>query len=129
MKALLLFLLLAPLSNVFAQDWTYLTSSTDGKDYFYKNHTEDVLYKKIWIKVVGKKLQRYTKGNKKVFFSGYSLMLYNVNCRDRSSAIIKISHYSSNGNYIATIDGNEFDFNFPNPGTVGERFIDAACDQ
>ncbi len=129
MKALLLFLLLAPLSNVFAQDWTYLTSSTDGKDYFYKNHTEDVLYKKIWIKVVGKKLSRYSRSNKKVYFSGYSLVLYNVSCSDRSSAIIKISNYSSNGTFLDSSNGNEFAFSYPNPGTIGESIVEAACDQ
>jgi hypothetical protein len=129
MKALLLFLMFAPLSNVFAQEWTYLTTSTDGKDYFYKNHTEDILYKKIWIKVVGKKLSRYSRSNKKVYFSGHSLMLYNVNCSDRSSAIIKVSHYSSNGTFLDSSNGNEFAFSYPNPGTIGESIVEAACDQ
>jgi hypothetical protein len=129
MKTLLFFLMFAPLSNIFAQDWTYLTTSTDGLDYYYKNHTEDALYKKIWIKVVGKKLSRYTRSNKKVYFSGYSLLLYNIDCSAKSSAIIKVSHYTSNGTFLDSSNGNEFDFSYPNPGTIGESIVEAACDQ
>jgi hypothetical protein len=129
MKALLLFLLLAPFSDVFSQEWTYFTSSTDGNKYYYKNHSEDILHKKIWIKEVGNKLQRTSKNGKKINFSGYSLMLYNVNCREKSSALIKISYYSSSGTFLNSADGNEFDFSYPNPGTIGESIIEAACDQ
>ncbi len=129
MKAFLLFLLFVPLSEAFSQDWTYFTSSTDGVDYFYKNHSEDVLYKKIWIKAVGKKLSRISKGNKKIFYSGYSVALYNVDCSAKSSAIIKLSHYSSNGTFLSSSNGNEFSFSYPNPGTIGESIVEAACDQ
>jgi hypothetical protein len=129
MKALLIFLLFAPLSNVFSQEWTYFTSSTAGNQYYYKYHSEDILYKKIWIKEVGKKLQRISKNGKKITFSGYNLMLYNVNCSDRSSALIKLTQYSSNGTYLNSNEFNEFDFNYPNPGTIGETIVETACDQ
>ena len=129
MKAFILFLMFAPLSNVFAQDWTYFTSSTDGVDYFYKNHSEDALYKKIWIKAVGKKLSRISRGNKKIFYSGHSIVLYNIDCRAKSAAIIKLSHYSSNGTFIDSSNGNEFAFSYPNPGTIGESIVEAACNQ
>ena len=129
LKPILLVLLIAAFSDAFSQDWTYLTSSTDGHKYYYKNHTEDVLYKKIWIKVEGKKLQRIGKSKKKITFSGYSLLLYNIDCNNRSSAVIKISYYSSNGNFIDSKEGNEFNFSYPNPGTIGEAIVEAACDK
>ena len=128
MKPLIIALLILPFVS-YSQDWTYFTSSNDGVDFFYKNHSGDAYYKKIWIKSVGKKISRISKSGKKIIFSGYSIALYNIRCQTKNSAIIKVSHYSSNGNFLGTDEGDEYLFDYPNPGTIGESIIEAACEQ
>jgi hypothetical protein len=129
MKALIFLMLLAPLSSLFAQDWTYLTTSKNGNKQYYKKHSENVLFKKIWIKEEGSNLKMVNKNNKIVSYSGYNLSLYNVECRDKKIALIQVSHYDINDNLLSTSEGNEYKLVYVVPGSFGDKIIEAACNQ
>lgn len=129
MKALIFLMLLAPLSSLFAQDWTYLTTSKNGNKQYYKKHSENVLFNKIWIKEEGNNLQMLNKNNKSVAYSGYNLSLYNVECRDKKIALIQVSHYDINDNLLSTSEGNEYKLVYVVPGSFGDKIIEAACNQ
>jgi hypothetical protein len=127
MKALIFLMLFAPLSNLLAQDWTYLTTAKNGNKQYYKKHSENVLFKKIWIKEEGNNLQRVSKNNKIVVYSGYNLSLYNVDCRDRKIALMQVDHYNNKDIILSSSEGDEFKWSYMSPGSIGDMIINAAC--
>jgi hypothetical protein len=129
MKALFFLMLFAPMSNLFAQEWTYLTTSKNGSKQYYKKHSENVMFKKIWIKEEGAKLQMVNKNNKVVAYSGHNLSLYNVDCRDKKIALIQVTHFDTKDNLLTSSEGNEFNWSYMSPGSIGDMIITAACDR
>lgn len=126
MKPLLISLLILPfVSN--SQDWTYFAKSKYGNNQYFKIHSEDVFYKKIWIKEEGNQLQMVKKKNKVVSYSGYNLSLYNVDCVDRKISLMQVDHYNLKDDLLQSSKGYEFKWEYMSPGSLGDMVIDAAC--
>ena len=127
MKTLFFLLLFAPISSLFAQEWIHFSTSKDGTKHYYKRHSENVLFKKIWIKEEGTNLPMIDNHLAVSTYSGYNLTLYNIDCRDRKIAIIQINHFDNNDRLLSTSEGNEFELIYVVPGSTGDKIIEVAC--
>lgn len=128
MKTLFFLLLFAPISSLLAQEWTHFSTTKNGTKQYYKKHSENVLYKKIWIKEEGANLQMINNNKTVSTYSGYNLTLYNVDCRDRKIAIIQVNHYDSDDKLLSSLEGNEYKLVYSVPGSSGDKIIELACD-
>ncbi len=127
MKKLILFLMLLPFLS-YSQEWTHFSTLKNGTKQYYKKHSENVLYKKIWIKEEGANLQMINNNKTVSTYSGYNLTLYNVDCRDRKIAIIQVNHYDIDDKLLSSIEGNEYKLVYTVPGSSGDKIIEVACD-
>jgi hypothetical protein len=127
MKALIFLMLFAPLSSLFAQDWTYFGKSKYGNKQYFKLHSEAINTKKIWIKEEGNNLKMVNNKNKIVSYAGYNLSLYNVDCVDRKLSLMQVDHYNLKDDLLQSSEGYEFKWIYMSPGSLGDMVIDAAC--
>ncbi len=50
-----------------------------------------------------------------------------INCAERSQALISVVVYGPNPNQTKTMDGNPYAFDPVPPGSVGEAIVESVC--
>jgi hypothetical protein len=129
-KFILFVLFILSSYHSFSQDWQFAGSSQDGEKYYIRNAgTNDVGYKKYWMKTVAKNII-YFKNDKKInLTNGYRMDLYEYNCSSKQNKLLSIYHYNSSNKVVnsLTIPFYRTEWRDVLPDSVGEMILDKAC--
>ena len=125
MKTILFLFVILFGENLVAQEWKYITTGTDGTEYYYKPNTS----KNAWIKQVSSKTTYYSKAGLKKTVDGYSITLWKFDCEEKKIGLVQCSTYNTNGETLNTVTFKDYEieFTYPIPGSTGESMINAFC--
>lgn len=124
--ALLLFL---SFSKIYSQneDFTYVTSSTNGEDYSVLIKKIDDYSTEIWVKNTVPIKSRKTKSGKIIKTGGgYKLTFMSIKCGDSTYDLGESIAYDKNGNVTSTTDIPSYDKRVV-PGSVMSAIYDFVC--
>jgi len=131
MKASLIFIALFFFIKIdtFSQSWSFIGRNTKNEVYYIRKYSTVSSSTKIWIKFVSKSVS-YTKRGKTLYINGYSISLYDTDCLGRRLNIRGITTYSASGNLVNSWSKEEYedDWNEVIPDSVGEMFLEKACE-
>lgn len=131
LKALTIMIMSLISLQIYAQeDFTYVTSSKDGIDYYYKMKSDDELgmSKELWIK--NNEKTRRVKNKKGQYVSvggGKTLTLMKINCYSKTYELKKTIKYNSKGDIISSKNWLGFPEDIV-PNSIVEGIYDEVCD-
>jgi hypothetical protein len=127
MKTILLLFVIMFGENLFAQEWKYITKSTDGTEYYYKPNTT----KTAWVKQVSSKTSYYSKSEKgqKKIVDGYHICLWKFDCEEKKLGLAQQNTYDINGEMLNAVTLKDYDIEmiYPVPDSIAENLINTFC--
>lgn len=126
-QKLILIISLFIFSLVFCQsdEWQYAGSSTSGNKYFFRNvEVDNYGYYKVWVKTQFK--NKTVKG--KSINQGYTVELWQIDCKDKKFKILAYADYDYKGNTKKS--GNLYDdYTYTLPDSMADHIRSLICNE